>query len=61
MKLMYSIFILAIKFDGLFLAIFQSFHWFVGLIFDKLAPPPNILYVSKDALNHFVVHSSAKK
>ena len=34
---------------------FQSFEFF----FDKLAPLPRI-YVSKDALNHFLVHSSAK-
>ena len=37
---MFSIFTLAIKFDCLFLAIFQSFHVFVNFIFDKLAPPP---------------------
>ena len=36
---MFSIFTLAIKFDCLFLAIFQSFHLFVSFIFDKLAPP----------------------
>ena len=35
---MFSIFTLAIKFDSLFLAIFQSFHLFVISIFDKLAP-----------------------
>ena len=34
------LFTLAIKFDCLFLTIFQSFHLFVGFIFDKLAPPP---------------------
>ena len=39
MKPMFSIFTLAIKFDCLFLAILQSFHWFVGFIFDKLASP----------------------
>ena len=33
-------FTFAIKFDCLFLTIFQSFHLFVGFIFDKLAPPP---------------------
>ena len=37
---MLSIFTLAIKFDCLFLIIFQSFHLFVGFIFDKLAPLP---------------------
>ena len=37
---MFSIFTLAIKFDGLFLTIFQSFHLFVSFIFDKLAPRP---------------------
>ena len=35
---MISIFTLAIEFDCLFLAIFQSFHVFVSFIFDKLAP-----------------------
>ena len=44
MKPMFRIFALAIKFDCLFLAIFQSFYWFVSSIFDKLAlhPPVNI-------------------
>ena len=37
---MFGIFTLAIKFDCLFLGIFQSFHGFVTFIFDKLAPPP---------------------
>ena len=37
---MFSIFTLAIKFDCLFLVIFQSFRVFVSFIFDKLAPPP---------------------
>ena len=46
----------AIKFDGLVLAIFQSFHWFMIYIFGKLALPFSI-DVSK-ALNHFLVHSS---
>ena len=41
---MFSIFTLAIKFDCLFLTIFQSFHLFVGFIFDKLAPPLNICF-----------------
>ena len=54
---MFSIFTLAIKFDGLFLTIFQSFHLFVSFVFDKLAPPK--IYVSKDVLNHYLVHSSA--
>ena len=55
---MFSIFTLAIKFDNLFLTIYQSFHLFVGFIFVKLAPPPG-KYVSKDVLNHYLVHSSA--
>ena len=38
--------------------IFWSFHWFVTLIFDKLTPPR--IYVSKDALNHFLVNSNVK-
>ena len=37
---MFSIFQKAIKFDCLFLAIFQSFHLFVSFIFDILAPHP---------------------
>ena len=36
---MFSIFTLAIKFDDLFLTIFESFHLFVSFVFDKLAPP----------------------
>ena len=35
---MLSIFTLAIKFDYLFLVIFQSLHLFVSFVFDKLAP-----------------------
>ena len=50
---MFSTFTLVIKFDCLFLTIFQSFYLFVSFIFDKLA------YVSKDVLNHYLVHSSA--
>ena len=53
---MFSIFTLAIKFDDLFLTIFQSFHLFVSFVFDKLAHP--WIYVSKDVLNHYLVHSS---
>ena len=60
MKPMFRIFTLVIKFNCLFLAIFQSFRKFVSFIFDKLAPPPRI-NVSKSALNLFLVHSSAKK
>ena len=41
---MFSIFTLAIKFDCLFLTIFQSFHLFVGFIFEKLAPSLNICF-----------------
>ena len=37
---MFSIFTLAIKFDCLFLTIYQYFHLFFGFIFDKLAPLP---------------------
>ena len=59
MKPMSNIFTLEIKFDCLFLGIFQSFDGFVTFIFDKLVPPLWI-YVSKDALNHFLVHPSAK-
>ena len=41
---MLSIFTLAIKFDCLFLVIFQSFYWIVSLIFDKLASPPKYMF-----------------
>ena len=58
---MFSIFTLAIKFDCIFLTIFQSFHLFVSFIFNKLASPLNTVYVSKDVLNHYLVHSSAFK
>ena len=44
---MFSIFTLAIKFDCLFLAIFQSFDLFVSFIFDKLAPPPVNTYFKR--------------
>ena len=40
MTRMFSIFTLTIKFDCLFFTIFQSFHLFIGFIFDKLAPFP---------------------
>ena len=38
MTSVFSISTLAIKFDCLFLTIYQRFHLFVGFIFDKLAP-----------------------
>ena len=41
---MLSIFTLAIKFDCLFLTIYQSFHLFAGFIFDKLVPPPEHMF-----------------
>ena len=41
---MFSIFTLAIKFDCLFLTIFQSFHLFVSFVFDKLAPLPEYVF-----------------
>ena len=40
----FSSFTLAIKFNCLFLTIFQSFHLFVSFIFDELAPPLNICF-----------------
>ena len=49
---MFSSFTLGIKFDCLFLASFQSFHWFVSFIFDKLA--------SINAVNLFLVHTKKK-
>ena len=39
---MFSIFTLVIKFDCLFLTIFQSFYLFVDFIFNKLAPPEHM-------------------
>ena len=54
---MFSIFTLPIKFDCLFPTIFQSFYLFVSFIFDKLAPLWKC--VSKDVLNHYLVHSSS--
>ena len=41
---MLSIFTLAIEFDRLFLAIFQSFRVFLSFIFDQLALPLNICF-----------------
>ena len=41
---MFSIVTLAIKFDCLVLAIFQSFHLFMSFYFDKLAPPPECMF-----------------
>ena len=41
---MFSIFTLAIKFDCLFLTIYQRFNLFVGFSFDKLAPPLDICF-----------------
>ena len=57
MTSMFSIFTLVIKLDCVFLTIFQSFYLFVSFIFNKLDPPT--IYVSKDVLNHYLVHSSA--
>ena len=58
-KPMFDIFALAMKFD---LFIFGQFSKLL-LIFDfnfwQSSPP--WIYVSKDALNHFLVHSNAKK
>ena len=56
MTLMFSIFTFAIKFDCVFLTIFQSFYLFVSFIFNEL-PPLNIC--SKKILKHYLVHSSA--
>ena len=53
---MFSIFTLAIKFDCVFLPIFQSFHLFVSFIFNKLAPHPKYMF-QKNVLNHYLVHS----
>ena len=55
---MFSIFTLAIKFDCLVLAIFQSFHLIVIFNFDKLAPT-TWTYLLKDVSNHYLVNSSA--
>ena len=58
MKPVFSIFHQAIKFDRLFLAIFQSFYWFVSFIFDKLALPLNKCF--KRYFKSFLVYSSAQ-
>ena len=55
---MFSIFTLAIKFDCVFLTIFQSFYFFIRFIFNKLAPPPPKYMLQKMFLNHYLVHSS---
>ena len=55
---MFSIFTLAIKFDYLVLAIFQSFYLVVIFNFDKLSPTPWI-YILKDVLNHYSLDFSA--
>ena len=44
-KPIFGAFTLAIKFDCLFLGIFQSFDWFVTIIFDKFTPPPPLEYM----------------
>ena len=44
MKPIFSLFQQAIEFDRLFLAIFQSFYWFVSYNFDKLAPFPKKMF-----------------
>ena len=55
MKPMFSIFTLAIKFVCLFLAIFQSFHWFVGFIFDKLASPLKFMFQKMFEINFWSI------
>ena len=59
-KPMFGVFILAMKFDCLFLGIFLKFSLICDFNFWQISPLPWI-YVSKDALNHFLVNSSAKK
>ena len=44
MKPMFSIFTLAIKFNFVFLAIFQSFLSLVSFVFDKLAHPQEHMF-----------------
>ena len=39
---MFGVFTQAMKFDCLFLGIFQSFHKFVTLTFEKVAPPEHM-------------------
>ena len=57
---MFCIFTLAVKFDCLFFTIFQSFHLFVGFIFDKLAPfPLEHMFQKIFYLNHYLVQYSA--
>ena len=59
MKLMFSVFQQAIKFDCLFLAIFQSFFLIYEFYFWPIRPP-SLINVSKYALNRFLILSSAK-
>ena len=56
---MFSIFTLPIKFDCLFLVIFQSFHVFVSFIFDKLATTPTEYLFQKIFQITILIHSSA--
>ena len=54
---MFSNCTVAIKFDCVFLTIFQSFYLFVSFIFNFIY---NLfLFVLKDDLNHYLVHASA--
>ena len=55
----FSIFTLAVKFDCLFLVIFQSFHVAVSFIFDKLAPSPPEYMFRKMFYIPILIHSSA--
>ena len=55
---MFGVFTLAIRFDCLFLGNFSKFSLICDFNFWQLAPR---IYVSNNALNHFLVNSSAKK
>ena len=57
---MFGVFILAIKFDCLFLGIFKSFLLICDFKFWEITPFPHWINVSKDAFNHVLVKSSAK-
>ena len=56
---MFRIFTLGIKFDSLFLAIFQSFQVFVSFIFEKLPPPPLEYIFQKMFWISILIHFSA--
>ena len=59
MKSVFKFFTLAIKFYCLFLVIFSSFFFLICVLYFWQISSPSA-YVSKNALNHFLVYFSAK-